>query len=154
MGWWRVDTDTLAGSRFIVSPLAETTAALLSLARARTPHPGETAWLATHLPAYRQHLADDPITALLMQASLGNHWIASTLTTTPTGTPAPEFAAELTQIRAIPAGAARESLRITQGGRLPTALDRDDLAERTADLLQWVWTATVLPDWPRRRRIL
>jgi len=40
------------------------------------------------------------------------------------------------------------------GGPLPDQLIRDDLAERAADLLAWVWTESVLPYWPRRRRIL
>ncbi|MEU6941862.1 winged helix-turn-helix domain-containing protein, partial [Streptomyces rubiginosohelvolus] len=39
-------------------------------------------------------------------------------------------------------------------GPLPAALDRDDLAERAADAVAWVWTHTVLPDWPRRQRVL
>lgn len=40
------------------------------------------------------------------------------------------------------------------GGPLPAALDRDDLAERSADVLEWVWTRTVEPEWPARRRVL
>ena len=40
------------------------------------------------------------------------------------------------------------------GGPLPAPLQRPDLTERAADLLEWVWTQTVLPDWPRRQRIL
>lgn len=37
MGWWQVNADTLAGSRFVVSPLAETFACLklLHAGRAR-----------------------------------------------------------------------------------------------------------------------
>jgi hypothetical protein len=31
MGWWQVNADTLAGSRFVFSPLAEATASLISL---------------------------------------------------------------------------------------------------------------------------
>jgi hypothetical protein len=33
MGWWQVNADTLAGSRFVLSPLAETTACLMVLAK-------------------------------------------------------------------------------------------------------------------------
>jgi len=40
------------------------------------------------------------------------------------------------------------------GGQPPPRLRRPDLAARLARLLEWVWTACVLPDWPRRRRII
>jgi hypothetical protein len=52
MGWWQVSTDTLAGSRFVISPLAETTASLLALERGTAAHPGERQWLDTHRAAY------------------------------------------------------------------------------------------------------
>ena len=41
MGWWQVNADTLARSRFVISPLAETTASLLALERGTAAHPGE-----------------------------------------------------------------------------------------------------------------
>jgi len=50
MGWWRVSADTLATSRFVVSPLAETTASLITLQRGTAAHPGERRWLDAHLP--------------------------------------------------------------------------------------------------------
>ena len=40
MGWWQVNADTLAGSRFVVSPLAEATAALMTLERGERRAPG------------------------------------------------------------------------------------------------------------------
>ncbi|TYR57778.1 ArsR/SmtB family transcription factor, partial [Streptomyces parvus] len=61
---------------------------------------------------------------------------------------------ELARVRAAPPDRARADLAVALGGPLPAALDRDDLAERAADAVEWVWTQTVLPDWPRRRRIL
>ena len=75
MGLWRIDADTRAGSRFVVSPLAEAPASLIALANA-APHPGQRAWLDAHLPAYRELLAADPITALLVKSQLGRHRIA------------------------------------------------------------------------------
>ncbi|WP_282690666.1 winged helix-turn-helix domain-containing protein, partial [Streptomyces sp. CC216C] len=57
-------------------------------------------------------------------------------------------------VRATPPDRARADLAVALGGPLPAALDRDDPAERAADAVEWVWTHTVLPDWPRRRRIL
>ncbi|AHI00007.1 ArsR/SmtB family transcription factor [Kutzneria albida] len=149
MGWWQVNADTLAGSRFVVSPLAEATASLITLARATAAHPGERAWLDAHLPAYRELLAADPITASLVRAGLRRRWIADFFTPTPTGEPA-EFERELAGIRSTPAEIARENL----GPALTPELDRTDLAQRTADLLEWVWTRAVLPEWPRRRRVI
>ncbi|MGY5106907.1 winged helix-turn-helix domain-containing protein, partial [Streptomyces sp. 900105245] len=48
----------------------------------------------------------------------------------------------------------RAQLRTALAGPLPDALDRDDLPERAAVLLEWVWRETVRPYWERRRRVL
>lgn len=85
MGLWQINADTLAGSRFVVSPLAETVSALNSLERARAGHPGERAWLDVHLPAYRARQAADPVAARLVPAALGGSWNADFITPTPTG---------------------------------------------------------------------
>jgi hypothetical protein len=50
MGWWQVNADTLAGSRFVFSPLAEATASLILLEQGVADHPGERTWLDTHQP--------------------------------------------------------------------------------------------------------
>ncbi|MFF3031825.1 ArsR/SmtB family transcription factor [Streptomyces rubiginosohelvolus] len=158
MGWWQVSADTLAGSRFVVSPLAETVASLLLLERATAAHPGERAWLETHLPAYRRRAAGDPVSALVIRSALAPRWTADFLTPAPVPAPPgqapPSFAEELARIRTTPSDRARADLAVALGGPLPAALDRDDLAERAADAVEWVWTHTVLPDWPRRRRVL
>ncbi len=70
MGWWQISTDTLASSRFVVSPLAETVASLSTLERATAAHPRERAWLERWLPAYRRLLADDPLAARIVRAAL------------------------------------------------------------------------------------
>ncbi|MEU2670099.1 winged helix-turn-helix domain-containing protein [Streptomyces sp. NPDC007164] len=155
MGMWQIDTDTLAGSRFVVSPLAETVSALNSLERGRPDHPGERAWLDAHLPAYRARQAADPVAARLVPAGLGGGWSADFLTPTPTGEGAPTFEEELAPVWATTPERARADLTVALGGGpLPSLLDRDDLARRAADVLHWVWLHTVLPDWPRRRRII
>ncbi|MGX2996554.1 ArsR/SmtB family transcription factor [Streptomyces sp. JNUCC 64] len=160
MGWWHVPADTLAASRFVISPLSETTAALISLERGTATHPGDHAWLAAHRPAYRARLAADPVTARLIRAALGRHWLADYLTPTPTGdltvtdTATPAFTTELAAVRAAAPDAVRSHLTRSLPGPLPPLLHRSDLADRTADLLHWVWTETVLPTWPRRRRVL
>jgi DNA-binding transcriptional ArsR family regulator len=154
VGWWQVNADTLARSRFVISPLAETTASLIALERGAAAHPGERAWLDAHQPAYRARLAGDPVTALLVRAALGRHWIADFVTFPPTGEGEPTLGAELALMRESFPEVARADLTVSLDGPLPAGLHRSDLPERAADLLEWVWTETVLPYWPRRRQIL
>ncbi|WP_328769545.1 winged helix-turn-helix domain-containing protein [Streptomyces sp. NBC_00286] len=162
MGWWQVNADTLAGSRFVLSPLAETFAGLKLLHAGTAAHPGERAWLDAHLGWYRRRLAADPVTAALVRAGLGKAWIADFLTPTPTGEPE-EFEAEVARVREASPEAARSHLAVALGGSphalrgdpLPRILqDRDDLPARAADLLQYVWAEAVRPYWARRRRVL
>lgn len=152
MGWWQINADTLAGSRFIVSPLAETFANLKLLHSGTGSHPGERAWLADHLPAYCGELARDPLTALLVRSGLGKEWIADFLTPTPREGAA--FADEVARVRTADPAAARAHLTVALRGPLPAALHRDDLPARAADLLTYVWEETVRPYWERRRRVL
>jgi DNA-binding transcriptional ArsR family regulator len=154
MGWWQVNADTLAGGRFVVSPLAEVISSLKTLQRGTAAHPGERAWLDAHHPAYRERLVDDPPAAQLVRIGLGRSWNADFLTPTPTGEGEQTFGEELVRIRETPAEAARADLTVSLGGPLPAGLCRSDLPERAADLMEWVWTETVLPYWARRRRIL
>jgi len=154
MGWWRVNADTLAGSRFVISPLAEATASLIALETGTAAHPGERAWLDAHQTAYRKRLAGDPVTALLVRAALGRRWIADFLTLAPAGEGEPAFGEELARMRERSPQAARADLTVSLDGPLPASLHRSDLPERAADLLEWIWTETVLPYWPRRRQIM
>jgi DNA-binding transcriptional ArsR family regulator len=154
LGWWEINADTLAGSRFVVSPLAEATACLKALRWERAANPGERAWLDAHLPVYRARTAADPVTALLVRAAFVPTWNADFVTPAPTGEPEASFDEELERIRSTPPEAAREDLAVALDGPLPAALDRDDLPERAAGLIAWVWAEMVLPDWPRRRRII
>jgi DNA-binding transcriptional ArsR family regulator len=154
MGWWQVNADTLAGSRFVISAMAEATASLIALERGMAAHPGERVWLDAHQPAYQERLAGDPVTALLVRAALGHRWITDFFAPTPAAGGEPAFGGELARIRETPAEAARADLAVALGGPLPARLRRPDLPDRAADLLEWVWTETVLPYWPRRRRII
>jgi hypothetical protein len=159
VGWWQVNADTLAGGRFVISPLAEATAALITLARGAAAHPQERAWLDAHLPAYRDLLAGDPVVAALVHAGLTRRWIAELFTQPPAGDPVGDsadaaFAAEAARIRAIPLDAALADLSVAVGGPVPAILIRPDLPQQAAGLLRWVWAQTVAPDWQRRRRIL
>lgn len=152
MGWWQLNADTVARSRFVLSPLAETFACLKLLHAGEGAHPGERDWLRAHLPGYRARPAADPVTALLVRAGLGREWIADFLTPTPRG--GETFEDEVARVRSVAPAAARAHLRTALAGPLPDALDRDDLPERAAVLLEWVWRETVRPYWERRRRVL
>ncbi len=154
MGWWQVNADTLAGSRFVFSALAETVASLIALEKGVAAHPGERAWLDAHQPQYRERLAGDQVTALLVRAALGRSWIADFLTPTPAAEQEQAFEDELARISTTPVQTVRADLAVSMRRPLPARLRRCDLAERTAGLLQWVWRESVLPYWPRRRRIL
>nr|WSZ16529.1 winged helix-turn-helix domain-containing protein [Streptomyces canus] len=152
MGWWQVNADTLVRSRFVVCPFTETFATLRLLHTGTAAHPGEEAWLRTHLPGYRARLAADPVTALLVRSAMGTSWIADFLAPLPRdGTP---LEVTLARIRATDPAEARANVRVSLRGPLPAALERDDLPERAAALLAYVWARTVRPSWDRRRRIL
>ncbi|MDX3434333.1 winged helix-turn-helix domain-containing protein [Streptomyces sp. ME01-18a] len=155
MGLWQLDADTLARSRFLISPLTETVAALIDLQEAVASHPVQQKWLARHLAAYREQLAGDPVAAAVVRAGFRYSWIADFLTPAPVGVGIPHIDEELQRVRNTPPATARADLATALGGGpLPAVLRRDDLAERSAALLEWVWTRTVLPDWERRRRVL
>ncbi|MEU8772598.1 winged helix-turn-helix domain-containing protein [Streptomyces sp. NPDC048606] len=150
MGWWRIDTDALAGSRFVLSAPAETVAALMALHWRTAAHPGDRTWLARTLPPYEAHLAADPVAAALVRAAFGRQWIAGFLTPPPDGRPVEE---ELAVIRATPDAVVRTDLRAASGP-LPEVLHRArGLGPRTAEVLEWVWERAVRPDWERRRRV-
>lgn len=152
MGWWQLNADTLARSRFVLSPFAETFASLKLLHAGIPAHPGERAWLRAHLPGYRSRLAADPTTARLVDAALGRSWIADFVAPTPRD--GERFEDVVARVRSADPAAARAHLAVSLGGPLPADLDRDDLPERAARLLEYVWTRTVRPYWDRRRRVL
>jgi DNA-binding transcriptional ArsR family regulator len=154
VGLLQIDADTLARSRFVVSALSETIASLIVLQRATPSHFGERDWLAAHLPAYRDRLGGDPVTALLVRSAFRRGWYADFLTPTPPGEGHPSFADELARIRQTSPEAARTDLTVSLEGPLPPELHRSDLPDRAADLVEWVWTEAVRPYWPRRRRLL
>ncbi len=56
MGYWKISTETLVRSRFTVSALAETVAALHVL-RSRGSHPGLADWRKAHAPAFADRVA-------------------------------------------------------------------------------------------------
>ncbi|WP_328692675.1 helix-turn-helix domain-containing protein [Streptomyces phaeochromogenes] len=153
MGLWQIGTDTLARSRFVLSPFAETFASLRLLHAGTGAHPGEEAWLREHLPGYHARLAADPVAALVVRVAFGTSWIADFFC--PTSCAGESFEETVARVRATGAEEARANLQVClQGSPLPAALERDDLPERATTLLTYVWEETVRPYWERRRRVL
>lgn len=155
MGWWQIDADTLARSRFVLSPLAESIAALKALDRSVAADPGERIWLGAHLPGYRSRLARDPVDSLLVRAALGPTWNADFVTPTPLGDGERSFEEEVAAVRDSDPASAVADLALSLGGPVPEPLrSATDLPERMAAVLTWVWQETVQPTWARRRRVM
>ncbi|RKN42977.1 ArsR family transcriptional regulator [Streptomyces hoynatensis] len=151
MGVWVIPADVLARGRFAVSPLSETVAALLALARGET-RPGREDWLRAHAPAFRRRLAADPFAAGFVRVALPPRWLPDLLVTPPL--PGDRtFHDELRRVRATPPEAALADLAEGLNGPPPARLCVPDLPDRVAGLLDWVWTHTVRPEWPRLRRL-
>jgi len=149
MGWWQVSADTLARSRFVISPLAETTASLLALERGTAAHPGQRRWLDAHQAAYRDYARRHPEVPGLIRVTLARCWIPGVITVAPVGLAEQAFADELGQITSLSPDFVATDLAAAGVKRYP-----EDLPRKGADLLEWVWANTVLPYWPERRKIL
>lgn len=151
MAVFQVDADVLARTRFGTSQLAETVAAVNILKTAQ-PLPWHRAWKDDHVGLFRDHLAEDPLTAAIVTHGFSTTWIADYLAAPPER-PDLTLDDELDEMEALSDERVRTD--IAQGrARLPAELHSPGLAKRTADLLRWVWRHTVEPDWPRRQAVL
>ncbi|QGN49645.1 ArsR/SmtB family transcription factor [Micromonospora sp. WMMD558] len=151
MSVWQIPVDLLARSRFTISPMTDTVAALRALHSPRRPW--QHAWRRPHLAAYQRMLARRPVVRALVAASFGPRWTADFLTLVP-ATAAPTFAEELTAVAERPDEQIRADLRATWPGPLAGPLRTDELTEQAVYLLDWVWTHLVRPEWPERERRL
>lgn len=149
MGWWKVSADTLAGSRFVISPLAETTASTLALDHGLAAHPGERQWLDTHRAAYLRYAEDHPAIPALIRAADRHRWVPSLITLAPADQGESSFDDELAHITGMRPGEIAADL--AEAGLSAVS---GDLPRQAADLLEWVWVNAVLPYWPVRRRII
>lgn len=151
MGVWQVPVDLLARSRFTISPMTDTVAALLSLHRPRRPW--QHAWRRPYAAAYEQMLARRPVARALVVAAFGRRYMADFLTLAP-ATATPTFAEELAAVEARPDEQIRADLRATRPGPLDGVLSADGLTREAVFLLDWVWTHTVRPEWAAREQRL
>ncbi|SCG37328.1 transcriptional regulator, ArsR family [Micromonospora echinaurantiaca] len=151
MGVWQVPSDLLARSRFTVSPMVDTVAALRALYHPRTPW--QRAWRGPHVEAFQRMLAARPVARALLPASFNPRWVADFLTIAP-ASPEPTFAAELAAVGRLPDERIRADLRATRPEPLAAELLADGLTGQVVALLDWVWTHTVEREWPERERRL
>ncbi|MFD0599595.1 DUF5937 family protein [Catellatospora coxensis] len=95
MAVWHVPVDLLARSRFAISPMTDTVAALKAL---QSPyHPWQHAWQRPHQAAYQQMLARRPMLRALLAAAFRHRWFADFFTIAPASA-APTFAEELAAV--------------------------------------------------------
>jgi DNA-binding transcriptional ArsR family regulator len=148
VGIWRIGIDELAQSRFQISAMTETVAALATLARGPVV-PGLEEWVIAHRPAYQRRLESDSFMASFVKAALGRRWTADVIAIPPQRTDR-TFHDELRHVRNMSLEQARADLA---DDVLPEALRTPDLLDRVAALLEWMWATTLRADWPRRRRV-
>lgn len=117
MGTWIVPADLLARSRFLISPLSETVAALTVLGSPDPPGvPWERAFRALHREAYLEMLAADEmrqaVASRLWRPRRGRTpgWMADFLGLPPIG-PDASFGDELAQLTAWDDGRIRAEIR-------------------------------------------
>ncbi|WP_427892618.1 ArsR/SmtB family transcription factor [Kribbella sp. GL6] len=151
MSEFLVDADTLVNARFGTSQLTETVAALKLL---RTPvEPWFRPWKDAHVTAYRAALAAHPLWAALLDSAFGVSWAADFLTVPPLE-PDLTLEAELAYLTSLDDDRIRADLSVVRTPLPAIIRETSGLSEAAAELLRWVWTETVEPDWPRRLRVL
>lgn len=158
MGSWRVSADLLASSRFAVSPLAETVAALTVLQHPAGPW--QQAFHAANRDAFGEMLTRQParrdLLARAWRPRRGDRpgWMADFLGSVPAG-PGMSFDDELSALaNEWDDDRIRSAMYSVRAGRLATSLLRPGLREQLVGLLRWIWTVTIEADWPRRARVL
>ncbi|SDT59710.1 helix-turn-helix transcriptional regulator [Jiangella sp. DSM 45060] len=151
MSEFLVDADTLANARFGTSQLTETVSALRLLhGRAE---PWFRPWKDAHGPAYQAALAAHPVWAAIVDSAFGRSWLADFFTVPPSA-PDLELRDELEPLLALSDDRIRADLGFVRTPLPPVLVETRGLAAAAADLLRWIWTTTVEPEWPRRVRLL
>lgn len=160
MGTWVVPADLLARGRFVISPLCETVAALAILNRPDPPGiPWQRAFRDRHREAFLAMLACDGVRGAILNHAWRPRrgqrpgWIAGFLGLPPIG-PQARFEDELAQLAGWDDDRIRAEIRQLTGAPLPAPLAEAPLRDTVAAILHWVWTTTLRPGWPRRRRVL
>ena len=154
MGWWRIDADVLAGSRFVVSPLAETVGGLVAFGGQHRISAVQREWLAEHVAACEARWGRDRFVKPFLRDAIRPGWIADFLIKPPRGTvDVEDFDAELARVAATSDDEARAHIAENLGRPIAPVLSEPGLVERAAELVEWTWRRTIAPSWYRRRRV-
>jgi DNA-binding transcriptional ArsR family regulator len=157
-------TESLARSRFVISPLAETVQSLRVLR-----DPGRTPQLAPWVRSTRSVLRHEPdlerrrghqvalLTALVPSAA---GYVPDFLTPPPIS-PGRTVDDDLADVAATPPGRLHAELELTYRGRHPPAVVQQALSDGDQDFLDHLagalrryWTVAVAPYWPEIRGVL
>lgn len=153
----RLNPESMARSRFALSPLAETLAAVITLVR-EDDYPWLEPWVQAHRPQFQRMMAADRFADGFLSLAASTKWIPAPLAIPPNGGMRTSIVDELARVRSFSDTAVVHELQ--QAHQLSwKEHDLDwvgghDLADRIADLIHTIWTEYVEPDWPRRRAVL
>jgi DNA-binding transcriptional ArsR family regulator len=148
----KVDETDLANTKFAISPLNETVAALTVLA-GKPGRPWLAGWADRHRGALAAITAGNPTFAALADLVARTTWMPDFITPPPFGMDT-RFADEIAGVRATTGIRARGDLMVSVGGALPATLDVSDVVPIVADGIEALWRAVIEPDWPRLRALL
>jgi DNA-binding transcriptional ArsR family regulator len=153
-----VSPQDVMASRFAISPLIETMHALWMLSgnqEAGVHRP----WAERMRRPYERLLREKPGMAALVVLFRRGHYNADFIAPPPSGVNV-AFEDELEVMRATPLAQARDEIARTLRGRPEprphhrAVLDREDVVELFADVLEATWQEIVAPGWPRFHAIL
>lgn len=153
----RMNPESVARSRFALSPLAETLASVITLVR-HDDDPWLEPWANAHRSSFQQMLAADRFADGFLSLAASTKWIPGPLTIPPTGGMKTSIADELIRVSSFSDTAVIQELQQAH----QHSWKQQDLgwvsghgfADRIAHLIHTVWTEHVQPDWPRRRAVL
>ncbi|MEV0283009.1 helix-turn-helix domain-containing protein [Kribbella sp. NPDC050820] len=151
MSEFLADADTLANARFGTSQLTETVSALKML-RAPT-EPWYRAWKDAHVAAFQDQLRQNPVWAAIVDNAFGRSWVADFITVPPLE-PDQVLADELELMISLDDDDIRADLSVVRTPLPDVLLESTGLGGQAAELLTWIWTETIEPEWPRRLRLL
>ena len=157
MALLRLSALALSRSRFALSPLAETVGSLIELG-GPCSDPWLADWHARHRGAFAARLDADPFEAGLVRLLGSTKWLPDHVVIPPRGGMRTALADELTEAAAAEDDdvVAQLKISVNRSWRQHDLkwLSGKGFAARTAELLDAVWHAHVLPDWPRRKALL
>lgn len=153
----RLSPLALSRSRFALSPLAETFAAMLTLTREPTT-PGLADWYARHAGPFAAWLDTNPFARGVVTVSCSTTYLPDFCALPPAGGMRTTIGTELAAVAAFTDEAVRATI---ERAARESWVDPDlawltghDWGPRTADVFRHVWKEHVAPDWSRRRAFL